>query len=268
MLKELANLKQATAKARNNVDESALSNSSRKRRSMPEMTSAFILPDITMNFINRVETASSIVLNPAQHESKNCTVCHDALPASSETNKTAPAIPNPVPVSERMPAATPGNEDPTIRPSQPPSLALATVLKQFEDEISHLRLELARQETLYNAHDPSLSKRRRKEVYGRIGKLLAVLERKSDMVYALYDVLEGQKGMGKEEVEETLRSLGVGVAQETGTGKGMNKGRSKDNDADMGGVESGTENENEDGNDAEVPFDGFEDSLGSLGVDG
>jgi len=82
------------------------------------------------------------------------------------------------------------------------------VLKGFEDEVSVLRTQLAEHYAIYHQHDPSLSKRKRKAVHEGILALLAAIERRSDEIYALYDVLEGQKESGQlmleGEVEVTL----------------------------------------------------------------
>ena len=77
-------------------------------------------------------------------------------------------------------------------------------------------MQLSQQEALYNQHDPALSKHKRKIVYARIQKLLVAIEARMDQIYALYDVLEGQKTSGQmmkeEEVEVTLQNLGIDLA--------------------------------------------------------
>lgn len=186
---------------RQDTQRSVLSQRSQRRaridgNTLPEMTSAFILPDITLH------GAAAIVPSGA----------------SQNTNgtKLTTIITRPTPVSDRLPIAVPGQEDPTIRPSQSPGLALATVLRGLENELSNLRAQLAEQENLYNQHDPSLSKRQRKVVYARIQKLLPMIDIRADQIYALYDVLEGQKDKGQmmqeEEVEVTLQNIGIDPA--------------------------------------------------------
>lgn len=198
----------------------------KKRSPMEDMTSAFILPDITLS---RAELAGS---NPsklpeatqralddiAQHDGKNCVVCKNSPPHDGPCNHDAIKISKPIPVSERMPEPTSYNEDATMRPSQPPALALATVLKALEDELSHLKMQLAGYQSAFNKLDASLGKKQRKALTEKVEKLIKDIDMKSDQIYALYDVLEGQKGRGditEQEVEMTLQSIGVDTTTNT-----------------------------------------------------
>jgi hypothetical protein len=103
------------------------------------------------------------------------------------------------------------------------------VIKQLQDEIAHLKHLLTVQQRLYNQHDPALSKRRRAQVKAAMDQLTSDIEKRSDQVYSLYDVLEGQKaaeaaGADVEEfgVEETLESLGIDPAELSGRiGRGV-----------------------------------------------
>ncbi|KAG8631681.1 hypothetical protein KVT40_000821 [Elsinoe batatas] len=172
------------------VDASVISTGSRRpvrSRSFEEMTSAFILPDITI----REVPAST---NGVKHDGKNCTAC----PANEGKEVQ---IPLPVPVSERDVDVTAL----TVRPAEDPKEALARVIKGLEDEIVHLKVKLGEKQGEYARHEPGMGRRKREEVKGRMEELVGQVERKCEMVYRLYDVLEGQKG----EVEETLRSLGL-----------------------------------------------------------
>ncbi|KAK3714063.1 hypothetical protein LTR37_008092 [Vermiconidia calcicola] len=194
-------------------DISISSNTSRRRRraaSAEGMTSAFIVPDITIH-------GKDGQLN-AHHDKTNCTAC----PSSNE-NVTIPA---PIPVTDR-PEDVADVTNATIRPSQPPKVALGTVIKQLEDEIAHLKIKLAAQHRLYNQHNPALSKRRRLDVRATMDKLTVEIERRSDQVYALYDVVEGQKeaaaaageqtkDIDENAVEETLESLGINPVELSG----------------------------------------------------
>ena len=215
---------------RRHSETSILSVRSRRRGLDAEnMTSAFIVPDITIRkpgvdsqSVPELTKEAQVVLDGlAKHYSQNCTVCkratsHDEHHEQSATMREAIKIPKPIPVSDRMPQSSPYEEEPTIRPAQAPGLALAVVMKGLDDELAHLKVELAQYQALYNGHDPALSKRKRKSVYHKIETLLKAIELKADQVYALYDVLEGQKQDGheisEEEVEITLQSIGINVA--------------------------------------------------------
>lgn len=177
--------------------------SERRRRSaatsQADMTSAYIVPDITLHSLSTINIKPSGSTNMA---------------AESFTKQTM-LVTRPIPVSDRMPVALPGDEDPTVRPAQSPAIALAIVLKGLEDELIPLRAQLVAHETLYHQHDPSLGKRQRKAVFENMQRLMAAIELRSDQIYALYDVLEGQKARGdvmaEDEVEVTLQDIGVDV---------------------------------------------------------
>lgn len=210
---------------RRHSETSVLSVRSRRRGLDAEnMTSAFIVPDITIRnpgldsqaVPGMTKEAPDVLNGIVKHNSQNCTVCKRTISHDEHHEHNAIRIPKPVPVSDRMPESSPYEEEPTIRPAQAPGLALAVVMKGLEDELAHLKIELAQYQALYNGHDPALSKRKRKSVHHKIESLLKAIEVKADQVYALYDVLEGQKQDGheisEEEVEITLQSIGIDVA--------------------------------------------------------
>ncbi|GAB7349420.1 hypothetical protein MBLNU459_g8535t1 [Dothideomycetes sp. NU459] len=205
--------------AKDSVDASMMSTASRRRqrsKSIEEMTSAFILPDITLHkHANAPAFDIEATAQNVAHDRANCTFCPTK---DSEANASQPFTP--VPVTDRDIDET----NATIRPSQPPPIALANVLKQLHDEVAHLKLRLAALEGAYNAHDPALGRRKRKAVKQKMEALIAEIDRRSDQIYSLYDVLEGQKQadagaadregeaaaeMDEADVEETLQSLGI-----------------------------------------------------------
>ena len=219
-----------------------------------EMISAFILPDITL-------TGAALASRNFNND------------VAEDRNTTT--IPRPRPVSDRMPWPCTNDEDPTMRPAQPPAVALAVVLKGLEDELVQLKAQLSQQEALYHQHDPALGKRKRQAVFARVQMLLATIEVRSDQIYALYDVLEGQKENGilmqEEEVEITLQNiLGAGIS---GT---VNK-RSEET-AELGKCivvngeddRSGSDNESQGGDmdDEQLPWDGIEPTQTSDGAKG
>jgi hypothetical protein len=237
---------------------------SRRPIATEEMTSAFILPDITLHSgLQGSEhpalsaDARRVLDKLAHHDGHNCTVC--ARVASFETKENAKNFPTnqkilimkPVPVSERMPVPGPYEDEPTMRPASTPGLALATVMKALEDELAHLKMELAQYQAMYNRHDASLSMRKRKSLKARIEDLLKTIDTKADQIYNLYDVLEGQKHSGQElseiDVEITLQSLGVDLEK-------LNQDKSR-NDKDK-------KDEDED-SDLDLPWEGIEDTTGT-----
>ena len=142
-------------------------------------------------------------------DSKSVVVASDA---HQKTKKTK-VVRRPVPVSDRMPVPGPYEEEPTIRPSQHPGIALATVLGALESELSDLKRSAKKYQQLYENHDAALSKRSRKSLFEKLQKLNQTIDVKADHIYSLYDVLEGQKQCGQEmsqeEVEVTLQSIGI-----------------------------------------------------------
>ena len=240
---------------------SLTSNSQRKKRkSTEDMTSAFILPDITLSRAdlaasnpNKLPEATRRALDGiAQHDGKNCTVCKKVHPSDGTCNHEPVKVPKPVPVSQRMPKPSPYNEEPTMRPSQPPAVALAGVLKTLEDELSHLKIQLLSYQSAYNKLDASLGKRQRKLLTEKIETTLKDIDMKSDQIYALYDVLEGQKQNGREmteqEMEMTLESIGVDIPAEAEVTGTTDKSRPVEFDDD---------------DDYELPWEGIE-STGEL----
>ncbi|CAI7663690.1 unnamed protein product [Penicillium glandicola] len=199
----------------------------KKQRNATDMTSAFILPDITLHHIDlaaadpsKLPQATQKALDSiARHNGQNCTVCNGHS-TDGTCNHESVKVAKPIPVSERMPKPSVWNEEPTMRPSQPPAVALATVLKGLEDELSHLKMQLATYQSAYNKLDASLGKRPRKALQEKIDKIFKDIDMKSDQIYALYDVLEGQKQddheMTEHEMEATLESIGIDVGMSHG----------------------------------------------------
>lgn len=204
-----------------------------------DATSAFILPDITMHGA-RPTTAGAkagedIQLPiPAQraldcavrHERSNCTVCKkDHSSTGNAAKDQSVEIPKLAPVSERAHPAgaaattdTENNiEEHTLRPSQPPSIALAKVLKILEDELAHLKMQLAVCQSRFSRHDAAAGKRKRVKLGEQMKVLMAEIENRSEVVYSLYDVLEGQKEAGGDEKQRAGASAGGDEEDEDGS---------------------------------------------------
>ncbi|KAL2125407.1 hypothetical protein VTJ04DRAFT_1772 [Mycothermus thermophilus] len=224
----------------------------------PNMTSAFFVPDITLEGNKQTDAAKApipslskdarrVLDGICKHNSVNCNVCvRIATHGSGGVDKTAaastanPAIPapadvpapavaaattattgpansktilitpedvrrgkktvqavKPIPVSDRLPPQTSGVEEPTVRPSMPPGEALAVLIKETQDEIDHLQMELRRLNEVYFNLDKSVGMRERRRTMAEIKRLQGELEARSGHLYRLHDVLEGQKMAGQ-----------------------------------------------------------------------
>ncbi|ROT34972.1 hypothetical protein SODALDRAFT_317507 [Sodiomyces alkalinus F11] len=159
-----------------------------------------------------------------EHNCNNCVVCSRisshrgtvTLKEAAEGKKRV-KVPKPVPASEQQQQQQQKalqhqqqkghqryTDEPTMRPWQAPGTALAMVIKGLEDEAAHMKMELARLQARYGELDASVGRRERKEVASRVKEALRRLEVKNDQIYALYDVLEGQKQAGQAMTEEEL----------------------------------------------------------------
>jgi hypothetical protein len=153
-----------------------------------------------------------------EHSCQNCIVCtritshRGAITSSDLANgKKKLKVPRPIPATEQLEAMDESTEEHTMRPSQPPGHALALVIKGLEDEAAHLKMELAKFQARYSSLNSALGRRERKDLASDIKEILKRLEVKNDQIYALYDVLEGQKESGQamstEELEFTVFSI-------------------------------------------------------------
>lgn len=235
-----------------------------------EMTSAFILPDITIcGSFHGTEhkalsaSARNVLDNLCQHDGYNCTVCSrvasfETENASKRTDtKKSIRIEKPVPVSDRMPVAGSYEDEPTMRPLVSPGLALATVMKGLQDELAHMKMQLAQYQSMYSKYDMSLGMRKRKAIKAKIENLLKAIDIKADQIYGLYDVLEGQKQSGQElseeEVEITLENIGVDI-----NALKVKKPRGGDN--------PGEDDNSGDDSELDLPWEGIEDTTGTESV--
>ena len=256
--------------SRRNSETSMDTRRQQRGQAKDNLTSAFILPDITIREPAPQLTAAGekVLEDLKNHSGQNCTICNQAIGSDSSHDHASATkenikVPKPIPVSDRMPIPSEHNDDPTIRPSQPPALALASVLKGLEDEIAHQKIELVHYQNLYNGHDPALSKRQRKSVCAKIETLLKAIDMKADQIYSLYDVLEGQKQDGHEiteqEVEVTLQSIGVDV----GAGLGLRGGDINDHVDHEPADRHPWDLESNDGSEDELPWEGIDSTTGT-----
>ena len=264
---------------RRHSEGSLISTRSRRRDiDSKNLTSAFIVPDITIKAsLGDAQPSKTAVrgseMSPVDyivpHSVETCVVCNRKADPSGrckhqDASHRVVKVSKPVPVSQRRQSLAIPEGEPTIRPSQPPAIALAVVIKALEDEIVHLKIELTKNQSLYNRHDPALSMRRRKSLYQQTQTLVEAIDIKSDQIYALYDVLEGQKQdgheMSEQEVEVTIQSLGIDAA-----GLGLRGGGSDDEEevdsvnSKSGFTEKGPwDLDVEDESDNDLPWEGIE----------
>lgn len=206
-----------------------------KRAATPrdELTSGFIIPDITFNQQRMTEAQASLEL-PANTQPQSGIVQQDTFHGHTERSDIlsySPVLPveqQPVqqaaeprqlpPVSDEELDITIHDEEPTIRPTQPPDVALATVLDSLHAELAAQRAEVAKYQASYDRHDVSISRRQRKQIIGKIQALLQSCEVKADQIYNLHDVIEGHKQRGQPisqyQIDNTLQSLGLDLPWE------------------------------------------------------
>ena len=242
------------------IDASMLSNTSRRRRSAPtEMTSAFILPDIKINVTKAANTTVNVTSKSISkdHDNANCTVCRREGLA---TSTSAFRVPKLVPVSSRMP----DDVDATLRPARSPKEALALVVKELQDERTHLHMELAVMRAMLESHDVSLGNRRRRDLNTSIQELLRRIEIKDTQIYNLYDVLEGQQTDDLTELD--VENLTHQIRAEDGKTETEKKAKKVtirsfvDEDDISIEIGRGPSAGLEDGETHELPWEGFEES--------
>ncbi|KAE9366966.1 hypothetical protein N431DRAFT_429727 [Stipitochalara longipes BDJ] len=206
---------------RRHTSETSIHTNIRRQIDRDDMTSAYLVADIDAakkgNGKERPvlsATARQVLdgLCEHNHDRKNCSICLRLASFDVKSaGKTTIRVQKPVPVSKRTPSPVPYEDEPTLRPAVSPGVALATVLKALEDEVAHLKMRHSEVQQAYNEHDASLGKRERKTMKAELDSLLTKIESKSDQIYALYDVLEGQAQAGQEmsqqELEVTLTRM-------------------------------------------------------------
>ncbi|KAH7384480.1 hypothetical protein BKA66DRAFT_511693 [Pyrenochaeta sp. MPI-SDFR-AT-0127] len=242
------------------VDASMLSNTGRRRRSAPtEMTSAFIVPDIKLDAYRQTTTTTINDLHKytsKDHDNTNCTVCRRE---GISTTADALRIPKLVTVSSR----TSDDVDATLRPARSPKEALALVVKELQDERTHLHMELAVMRAMLESHDVSLGNRKRREINASIQEILRRLEIKDTQIYNLYDVLEGQQTDELTELDvENLTQQVRAEEEKTEPEKKAKKVtiRSFVDEDDSVEIGRGKNADLEDGETQELPWEGFNDT--------
>ena len=227
-----------------------------------EMTSAFILPDITLNHRRKSQSqetrptltdAAKAVLSSLAppHDPKTCTICQH-LTSPSKDLKPPPIIP----ISMRPNLHSVENEaDATLRPTEPAAVALSRVSKALHDELTHLKMRLAATQEEMSTLDPAVGKRKWDELHGCVAGLNEAIRLKAGQIYALFDVVEGHSGefgVGGELGEGVERAGKKVVLESFHDSEGRVYGRGGDGDSEV-----------------ELPWEGITDTeslrMGSVG---
>lgn len=197
---------------RRHHSETTVHINTRRHADGDDMTSAYLAADIEAakqgNGKERPVLSASarqVLDGLCEHNRKNCTICLRLASFDTKSaSKTTIRIQKPIPVSKRAPSPVPYEDEPTIRPAVAPGVALATVLKALEDEVAHLKMRQSEVQQAYVKHDASLGRRQREALKVELESLLKQIESKSNQIYSLYDVLEGQAEAGQEMTQQEL----------------------------------------------------------------
>jgi hypothetical protein len=176
-----------------NHSESSVRLSKQEKADADDMTSAYLLVDIEAAAAQKQGKQHPVLSASARrvfdglckHQIENCTIC-----ARVASTKKPVRIEKPIPVSKRQ--DIPYEDEPTMRPVIGAGIALATVIKELEDEIIHLKMEHSRVQDAFIRIDPARSKKLREQLNSKMSDLAKEILVKSDQVYKLYDVVEVQ----------------------------------------------------------------------------
>jgi hypothetical protein len=141
-----------------------------------------------------------------EHNCPNCKICarvstFKIKPCSKRAKQTV-RVERPTPVSQLNLESAYEGDEPTLRPAQPPAIALASVLKGLNDELKHLKRRYTVATNLYTNHDAPLKRAQMAMITEEMDQLKEVIGIKTSQIYDLYDVLEGQLQAGQTMEEE------------------------------------------------------------------
>lgn len=209
-----ASIRQGRPRAASDVDTKEQSRhehsrtSTRRRTVSEDFTSAFIIPDIHEQLGAHAPARST----HCQHARTNCTICtRIEFAGQKPTTKRKVQIQRPVPVSDDVHDDADYEEEHTMRPSVDPGVALATVIKSIRDEIAHLKANYETKLRQYHDLDARAARAVRKSLKDEIDHIGFSIDVKNDQIYALFDVVEGQKTAGQlmsqDEIDVTVLSI-------------------------------------------------------------
>ena len=216
--------------ARQNSESSVIRRPERQSIPRNDLTSGFILPDITFNLKPTTESQAALPAHQqppfdvaqygnAQHHAEQVDLLDLAPIEAREQPGQHTAEPLALPqISDEELDITINDDETSVRPSQPPDVALAVVMESLRTELTSQRSQLAKYQSSYDRQDVALGRRQRKQLLGKIQALLASCDVKADQIYNLHDVIEGHKQNGQpitqNQVDNTLQSLGLDLPWE------------------------------------------------------
>ncbi|EPY51543.1 spindle pole body protein Ppc89 [Schizosaccharomyces cryophilus OY26] len=130
-------------------------------------------PELPKHILDQVD---HIINCNAVHKPEQCTVCHGR-------QQEGPAVSDLWGKNEE-----PLHPDVTMRPSQPPQKALKDVMEQLTKELMGLKKQYETFSKRYNSLTPEYHRRRRQTLKVKLIKILELMEKKSDQIYALHDI--------------------------------------------------------------------------------
>ncbi|KAL8695430.1 MAG: hypothetical protein Q9218_000008 [Villophora microphyllina] len=216
---------QTTSEHSRHVSESSFFKTRPKRHAIPQdqMTSAFILPDITMN----VQPAAESTVQPRvaseahlqQGTTREYTDLLDYEPVAAQQQTAEVSLQPQLPIiSDEEMDITIQDDDLTVRPTQPAEVALAAVLESLNTELASQKGQMVKYQADLDRLDTSLHRRQRKQILSRMKALLDSTDVKAEQIYNLHDVIEGQKKSGQpvtqNQLDNTLQSLGLDLPWE------------------------------------------------------
>lgn len=185
------------------------------KNSAAQVNNFAITPPKNRNKLNPDSHNFAVSNSPKKNADENYTSHAQVSSKTHGATKKTVRVERPIPVSDRVPVTGQYEDEPTVRPSISPGLALAMVIKDVKDDINSLKNKLDGVHRAYISHDPSLGKKTRKELADLINTFVKKIEVKTEQLYHLYNVLEGQKisqqEMTDEFVDLTLTELGINL---------------------------------------------------------
>ncbi|KAI4120145.1 MAG: hypothetical protein LQ345_000101 [Seirophora villosa] len=190
-----------------------------------EMSSGDVIPNISLNQQHRAGRHASLQLPvdskahselaqqdvDKDHTERSDILSYAPVQVSQQPAQQATPPCQPPPISDEELDITILDEEPTIRPTQSPDAALAAVIESLHVELAVQRAARDKYQDICDRHAVSINRRQRNHIHEKLKSLLESINKKSDQIYNLHDVLAGQqvRPITQEQVDDTLQSLGL-----------------------------------------------------------